>query len=460
MKRTIYNIALICIITSFINCDDNLNIQPEQSLSPEVVTSSPENIKSILVGIYDEAAHGSAEGVNLEENIYGGTLNLAFELLANSGELSWNGTFEEPAEINEKAMLPDNPFIRNYWTNGYEVNNQVNIVLANLSVFEDEFERNTVEGEAKFLRGLIYFDLARLFGRQYITGQQNAQLAVPIVLDAVLDPGDVTFPARNTVEEVYAQAIDDLTDAYDLLPNENNIFADKYAAQALLARIYLQQGNYAAARDAANDVLQNSGHALTASFAAAFNNDEDSIEDVFAWQITSQDGQNDMNTFWAGDDFGGRSGNPDVSITENHFAIYDDTNDERSTFFYENSGGMATNKWQSEFANIPFLRIAEMHLVRAESNFRESTVIGLSPLDEINALRSRSGAFSLSSISLQDILDERRRELAFEGFTINDIKRLQGTVGSLSFDDNSLVMPVPQREMDANPNLEQNPGYN
>ena len=54
---------------------------------------------------------------------------------------------------------------------------------------------------------------------------------------------------------------------------------------------------------------------------------------------------------------------------------------------------------------------------------------------------------------------KRRRELAFEGFALHDIKRTMGTVGTLNYDDNSLVMPIPQRERDANPNIEQNPGY-
>jgi hypothetical protein len=459
MKNLKYISHLFVLLLMSQGCENNLELQPEQSLSPEVATSNAANIQNLLIGLYDEAAHGSAETPTFEENIYGGVLNLAIELLATSGELSWNGTFEEPAELAEKQLVPDNTFVRDYWLNAYEVNNQANIILENLDVVEDDAIRTRIEGEAKFLRALMYFDLARIFGAPYEAGQQNTQPAVPVVLTAVIDASQVEFPARNTVEEVYAQAVGDLTDAYDLLPDSNDIFADKYTARALLARVYLQQGNFTDARDAANDVIQNSGHALTADFASAFNNDSDSPEDIMAWQITAQDGQNDMNTFWAGSAFGGRSGNPDVSVNSVHFDIYDDQNDERSQFFYENSGGTATTKWQGEFANIPFLRLSEMYLIRAESNFRESTATGSTPVDDINALRARAGASALAGVTLQDILDERRRELSFEGFALHDIKRLQGNVGPLNYDDNKLVMPVPQREMDANPNLIQNPGY-
>jgi len=449
----------ICALLAVVGCEDNLDLQPEQSLSPEVVISNSANLENLLVGLYDEAAHGSAETPSFEENIYGGRLNLAVELLANSGELIFNGTFEEPAQYNEKAILTDNVDTRDIWLNAYEVNNQANLILANLDIVEDAAIRDRIEGEAKFLRGLMYFDLARIFGLPYRAGQSNSQPAVPIVLNAVTDASQVEFPSRNTVEEAYNQALSDLNDAYNLLPGSNDVFADRYAAQALLARVYLQQGNYASARDAADDVLQNSGHALTADFASAFNNDEDSSEDIFAWQYTAQDGENDMNTFWAGSDFGGRSGNPDVAIALEHFDNYDDPNDQRGLFFYETSTGTATTKWQGEFSNIPFLRIAEMHLIRAECNFRENTTVGLSPEDEINALRTRSNAGPIVGVTLEDILNERKRELSFEGFSLHDIKRLQGMVGDLNYDDNKLVMPVPQRETDSNPNLEQNPGY-
>ncbi|MDY8133983.1 RagB/SusD family nutrient uptake outer membrane protein [Aquimarina sp. 2201CG5-10] len=455
MKNLKYIIKLsyILIAIFILGCEDNLELEPEQSLSPEIATSSPANIQNILIGIYNEAGQIAS---------YGGRINLASELLANSGNLSWNGTFEQPAQLDEKQLVPDNTFVRDYWLNAYEVNNQANIVISSLDVFDDQTERDRVEGETKFLRAMVYFDLARLFGQQYDPATTNSQLAAPIVLDPVINSSDITSPTRDSVEDVYARVISDLTDAYNLLPASNGIFADRYAAQALLARVYLQQRNYAAARDAANDVLQNSGHVLTTTYAAAFNNDGDSSEDIFAWQKTSQEAANsvnNMNTFWATRDFGGRSPTADVSINVSFFAIFDDpTNDVRSQFFY--NGNSVTTKWQSQFANIPFIRVAEMHLIRAEANFRLGTTIGLDPLAEINALRGRSSATALPSpLTLQNVVDERIRELSFEGFALHDIKRLEGTVGTLNFDDNFLVMPVPQRERDANPNLDQNPGY-
>lgn len=445
-----YKILFSFLALSFIACDDNLDIEPEQDLSPEIATESPQNIQNILNSIYGDAR---------SDDSYAGGIALASELLANAGELGWNGTYVQPAEFNEKAVLTGNSFSAGTWLNGYQINNQANIVLANLDVFEDEDERNRTEGEAKFLRGLNYFDLVRLFSKPYEQGANGGEPGVPIILEPVLDASQISYPPRNTIDEVYDQVISDLTDAYELLPESNSYFANKYAAQALLARVYLQMGNYEMARDAANDVIENSGYSLTATFAEAFNNPQNSTEDIFAIQVTAQDANiHAFNEYWGGDDYGGRPGDPDLSIEEPHFEIYDDPNDERAEFFYEGRG-IATMKWQNQFANIPVIRLAEMYLIRAEANERLGTAIGASPLEDINTLRSRAGASALSSVDLEDILMERRRELAFEGFALFDAKRLGRDVGDISFDADNLVLPIPLREMDSNPELVQNPGY-
>lgn len=435
----------------FIACDDNLNVEPEQNLSPAVATESPANVKKILNNIY---------AVARSDGSYGGGIALASELIGNSGDLSWNGTYVGPAEYNEKAILSDNGFVELIWVNAYDISNEANIVLASLGVFTDDYEKEVTEGEAKFLRGLAYFDMARLYSKPYVPEAQNSQLGVPIVLTAVLNASVIDYPSRNTLEEVYTLVINDLNDAYNLLPSSNGYFATKYSAAALLARVYLEIGDYENARAMSNDVINNSGTSLTPTFGGAFNNGENSAEDLFAWQVTSQDASsNDFNLFWGGAEFGGRSGNPDISINSQHFNIYDDSKDTRSLFFYETSRGTATTKWQNQYGNIPFIRLAEMYLIRAESNFRKSTNIGDTPLNDINVLRGRANASLYSSVNLTTILMERKRELAFEGFSLFDSKRLGENVGSVPFNASRLVLPIPLREMDVNPNLVQNEGY-
>ena len=109
---------------------------------------------------------------------------------------------------------------------------------------------------------------------------------------------------------------------------------------------------------------------------------------------------NAFNEFWAGYDFGGRSGDPDISIEDDHFDIYDDPNDDRGLFFYE-SRQVATTKWQYQFANIPFIRLAEMYLISAETNERLNTEVGATPPEDINILRDRANATLFDSVDLK-----------------------------------------------------------
>jgi hypothetical protein len=447
--------TIIFLICGFfiIACDDNLDIEPEQNLTPEAALGSAVNIQNILVGAYDLLG---------QEEIYSGDYNLASELIANTGELAWKGTFQGPAEFDRKAITSSNGFVTDYWIYSYYVSNQVNLVLENIDKFEDLQERSIVEGEAKFLRAIVYFDLARFYALPYEAGNSNDQLAVPIVTMGVSDAPQIDYPARNTVEEVYAFIIQDLDDAIDLLPAKNpkeTFYANSLAAQALLARVYLQQANYTGARNAANAVIASEAYSLTEEYSSAFNNAENSTEDIFALQITAQDGINDMNTFWAIREFGGRSLTGDVTVEQPYFDLFDDENDARAIFFYAGNETLLSTKWQNQFANVPFLRLAEMYLIRAESNFRMGTEEGATPLEDINILRARAGAKAIDNLDLGSILLERKKELGFEGFALHDIKRLKKSIGNLAYDANTLVLPIPQREIDANPELKQNPGY-
>ncbi len=444
---------IILMAFIFTGCNDNLDLEPEQDLTPEAALGSANNIQNLLVGAYDLAG---------ENNIFSGDYNLASELIANTGELAWRGTFQGPAEFNRKEITTGNGFVEDYWIFSYAVSNQTNLILENLDKFEEEEDAARVEGEAKFLRAVVYFDLLRFFALPYKAEGGNSQLGVPLVTTGVSDASQIEFPTRNTVEEGYDFVIQDLKDAIAKLPATNpngTFYANKFAAEALLARVYLQQGDYQGALESVNTVIEESPYSFTGDFTSAFNNDGNSTEDIFAWQITTQDGVNDMNTYWATRAFGGRSLTGDVTIEELYFAVFNDDEDDRGIFFYEGNGTLLSTKWQNQFANISFIRLAEMYLIRAEANSRLGSSLGATPLEDINTLRTRANAPTLSSVSLEEILEERKRELAFEGFALHDAKRLKQSIDGLAFNANSLVLPIPQREIDANPNLEQNPGY-
>ncbi|MDT0674968.1 RagB/SusD family nutrient uptake outer membrane protein [Autumnicola musiva] len=449
MKKYRLIFATFLIGIAFTSCEDELNIEPAQEISTEVALSSGENVENILIGAYEEA--GQADS-------YGGDIQMLSDLYGFTNEATWRGTFTQPRDVFRKNIFVDNSYVRDIWLNGYEVINQANLVVDNIELVDEE-EQDNIAGQAMFLRALTYFDLVRLYGAPYEAGQENSQPGVPLSLEGVIDySGNLEIP-RNSVEEVYNQILEDLNNAFEMLPASNSFFADKYAAKALLARVYLQQGNYTGARDAANDVIENSDHSLTDTYEEAFNNEVDSDEYIFAFQVTTQGGGNDLVLHYAQEDLGGRGG--DITVNPEFIEMFDSETDDRSSFFYESddNGETLTSKYTNQFANIPVIRLAEMYLIRAEANFRLGTSIGNTPTEDINVIRERANANLLDNVGLDEILKERELELAFEGFLIQDLQRTMRPVGDLEYDDERLTFPIPQREMDVNSLLEQNPGY-
>jgi hypothetical protein len=214
--------------------------------------------------------------------------------------------------------------------------------------------------------------------------------------------------------------------------------------------------DYTKARDAADRVISSGKYSLLPNYADVFNRNDNSTEDIFAIQITQQDGVNAMNTFFSIPEFGGRDG--DVDILPGHLALYD-SSDARLALFYEGNGAIRSGKWNNQYGNISLLRLAELHVTRAECNLRLGESVGATPLDDYNAIHQRAGLPGAAGVDLPEILLERRRELAHEGFRIHDLKRLKEPVGIHAFDACELLFPIPDREVVANGNLAQQECY-
>jgi hypothetical protein len=304
----------------------------------------------------------------------------------------------------------------------------------------------------------MYFDLVRFFADQYQPGAANTQMGVPLILTPTIGITSASMVSRNTVDEVYAQVISDLTSAVSKLPEDNDVYASSGAANALLARVYLQMGNFAGARDAANTVITSGVYSILASYADVFNNDNNTSEDIFATQITPQDRFSSMTEFFSIPEYGGRDG--DIDILDGHLNLYP-SGDERRDLFFIGNGEERCGKWNNQYGVINIIRLAEMYLIRAECNSRLSTSVGATPVADYNIIHTRAGLTPAVTVTLADILLERRLELAFEGFKIHDARRLHSNVGALPYNDPKLLFPIPARELEANPTLktQQNPGY-
>lgn len=446
MRTSNYKLFFILIpVVIFASCKDVLELEPAQSLSNETALDNDEGVKQALIGAYDLMSQSSLLGGELMRNA---------ELYAGEGEMVWVGTYTAPREIWLRDILVNNADVNGLWTDAYECINTCNNVLNALDVVLEE-DQNRVQGEALALRAWCHFELTRMFGQQFEAGGSNTNPAVPLILIPTISLGDNVDVARNTVAECYAQIITDLTTAESLLPEKNEMFINKYTAASLLARVYLQKEDYTGARDAADRVINSGDYDLNEFYADCFGQDEPTDEDVFSLEVSDLDGVNVMNTYFTINDFGGRA---DVEIEPAHLALYDPA-DTRLSLFFEDAGVTYTGKFNNEFGNLGIIRLAEMYLIRAEGNIRLGSETGAAPADDFNLVHTRAGLPAEDVITIDDILLERRLELAFEGFKVHDVKRLHQMISGMDYNDNKMVFPIPQNEIDINPNLEQNPGY-
>lgn len=466
MKKSKHLFLALIIGVTLSGCGELLELEPQASISDDIALSSPDNIQTALVGGY-AALSGS--------NAYGGHYIFLTDIFAApTDEVFFNGTFLQPREVNAKAILIDNSYMAGFWATSFNIINRANNVLGALDVFgTDTNRRNRVEAEARFLRATAYYNLVVAYGKAYSDGNPQSNPGVPLILNPTRAVDETLEVARASVAEVYDLVLTDLTAARDNLPESNGFLADTYVASAMLARVYLSMGNYAEAGAQAQRVIASGNYALFNDIAENYIRSQNGSETIFAIQNTATSFSNNMATFYAPTASFGRA---DVQIRDPHLANYE-AGDARANLFVQTTRGRMTTKYASDDSsvdprrtNISVIRLAEMHLIRAEANVRltgsgNPGIGGATPEVDINAIRDRVGLAPHASVTLADVLRERRNELMFEGQLLNDLKRLEGFTTDLSqevvpWNSNRMVFPIPERELNVNSKLIQNPGYN
>lgn len=451
--------ATIAVSMIAIGCEKKLDVQPYQTLSEDKALLTESDVSGTLVGAYDAVSSASA---------YGGDMMILNDLIGNKTNIAFRGTFAALNDAYNTLMTANNSFAASTWSAAYNTINVSNNVLENVSkVTSSTTRKNSVEGQALFLRASMYFELLKLYAKPVGDGDYATNLGVPLILTATKAPiKESDYAARATVKAVYDQVIADLIKAESLMPSTNTKFATKWAAAAQLSRVYLMLGNYTEAAAAANRVIAGSGKTLTPEFK---NNWFTYInfggvtpnEYVFYIKVTNQDGANSFNTYYGAPlgAFPGSAGRRDMRIQNTHLSIYE-AGDLRGAFFTgTSSASRYTLKHLDRFGDVPVIRLAEMYLTRAEANFRNNTTVGAEPLADVNLIRKRAGLANLTTVSLESILKERAAELAFEGNNLFESQRLKRSIATTAWNSPKLILPIPQREMDVNKQLVQNEGY-
>ena len=458
-NKTINKYLAAILFTSVLAtaCEKRLDVFPYQSIADDKALLSEGDVNVTLIGAYDGAQAAT---------VYGGDIMVMNELIGNSDNINFTGTFAGLSDAYKAQMNANNSNALGTWSASYSTINRINNVLSAVDkVTSSTAKKNSVEGQALFLRGSIYFELVKLYAKPVGDGDYAANPGVPLVLTPTGNVTEADYKARATVKAVYDQVIADLVKAESLLPSSNGIYATKWAAAAQLSRVYLALKNYTEAGAAANRVIAGSGKTLATEigknwFTFINNGGTTPGEYLFSMKVTAQDGTNALNTYFGRtiSSIAGTAGRSDCKIRPAHIALYE-TGDARKAYFELSGGNYYTKKHLDRFGDVPVVRLSEMYLTRAEANQRNSTVVGATPLSDVNAIRTRAGLPALTAVTLADILKERKLELAFEGQFLPDAKRTQTAVGTLAWNSPKLILPIPQREIDVNKQLVQNEGY-
>lgn len=350
-------------------------------------------------------------------------------------------------------ILPGNTGIDGIWTSAYEAINVANSVIDAVPGMNDmdAEEKNIALAELYFVRALNHFNVLTCFGD------------VPIKIVPTKGTAGVNVPRESTTA-VYDQIIADLEFAELHLPaTGTKVRATRFAATALLARVYLYKQDYAQAIAKATKVIDNGNYTLIANYRSIFV--DGSAETIFEIDFTALN-RNRIAIYNFPKTL---KGEQEVVPNSALIATYTSP-DERLNASIATAAGKPYAIKYDDIAvgedNVIILRLAEMYLIRAEANARLEQNLILVQSD-INKIRSRAelgitGAASYDALLLA-IEEERRIEFAFEGHRWYDLVRTGRATELLEnvTNINKTLFPIPSSEIltNSNPDMKQNPGY-
>jgi hypothetical protein len=441
-------------------CDTPLDTDPTASIPDDGALTTANNVRAAIRGAYDSFD---------TDALYNRELTAYPDLYADN--LSFTGTFATDQQVALRQISPTNGSIATPWAASYGGINRANNIIAAVAAGVDDLDADSAhqyEGEARFIRALHYFNLVRYFG------------GVPILTEPTRVVGEESKLPRNTAAEVYALIESDLAAAVTLLPSGRApAYVDRQAAQALQSRVFLEEGKYAQSRDAATAAINaTGGNSLPTPYAAIWEQ-ENTQESLFELQYSIND--SNSQAFWAfPTTLGGRRGYAPTAALFNAYSAGDVRRD-------RTIGLAGTTRYGRKFFrlagddNVPVLRRAELFLNRAEANARLGADVA-TVLADVNIVRARAGVAPLTAASVTGLViptvsgtpifadtetnrllwlitQERRLEFALEGYRFFDLRRTGVATVLLGIPAFRLLFPIPQSEIDVNPNLAQNPGY-
>jgi len=477
-NKWIYALMLL-VVFSFSSCKDYLEFPPEGTIPAEGFFETEDHAVQSVNSIYAHLrgwemvafAYIIMQEVTSDNSMKGSAV----------GDASFINDYEN------FAYTPSQFVVKDYWAGRYRGINLCNQSITNIpEITMNETLKTRLVAEAKFLRALIYFDLVRAYGD------------IPTPTKVPVGP-EINF--RTPKDQVYELIEADLLDAASTLPdsyaNADKGRATSGAAKGLLSKVYLYQERYADAERLAGEIVSSGKYSLIPDFYDVFRvpaeNGPESLFEIQAQQVEGNDGVSfcqhaevqSVRGQWG---WGFNIPTDDLAAA---FDAAGDTERKTATILYKGNitqdgdliigvtdlEGAAVPRYNGKAyypsslqvvgpygsgQNIRVLRYAEILLIQAEAMIRQGNTGGAA--GPLNQVRTRAGLADINSPVLDDVLRERRLELAMEGDRFFDLVRTgqaATVLASKGFTPNkNELFPVPQELIDLSEgNLTQNPGY-
>lgn len=471
MKRLTLLLLSVVMLSS---CEDLLTIEPVNDIPAEQAINTVQDLENLSNAMYNGLQGGS---------LYGGNFQLYADLMAedtqvDESRLSPFGTFE----IYNRSTTIQIGSLRDTWREAYKVinraNNIIRVVDENLlSGTEFENSKGRLKAEALFVRALCHFELCRFWAQPYDAENQgaNSQAGVPYRVEPTLSYTQDLAIARSTVEQVYTNVLSDLEEAETLFQEagyrRSSHRASQMAATALKARVLFFKGDYMAAADAASEVINSNLYSLfptnsqDEALLVPFRSEGYSVADETIFQLAFTTFDNGLN-----ESYSQLNNLPVFQYAAEDLIISYAPGDERKTEWYlqnpVNLKGRITkyDRPLDVFYNVPVIRLAEMHLIRAEANVSPNGNGNTGDaLESYNAIRERAfGSNFIPETGTNQLLEkirlERRWELCFENDRYHNLKRMKQPLrDGIAYNNSSVIFKIPQEEIAGNPSIEQNP---
>lgn len=469
LKRTLF-FALAALVSS---CEDGyLEPAPTAVVSSANYYTTPAQVEAAVFNIYD-----GIQGVNSTSPNDNHALQYEFYLTEMRSDNTRTKASEgEAAQFENYTIEATNGIVADYYQSFYNVIYRANVVLENLGAAGSMAGK--FEAEASFLRAYAYYNLVNLFGD------------VPLVTSNISPEDKETAFTRRSTSDVHQQIVDDLNTAISGLDNSSCFRASKAAAQALMAKVQLKLGNHLEAQQLCEAIVGSGNYALESNFKDIFFNEgNDEIIFAIGYLPDSEESQN-FSAEWL--NAVGRTSGVNY-VTNDAKVALDAMGGDRTVYSYRVDSGQVTQNQVVKYlpdgdASLGIaatssdprkagndwivLRYADVLLLHVESILAGgSSTSSAAALSSFNAVRSRAGLANDAdgTITKQELMDERRVELAFENHRLFDLIRMgeaENVLGAFaasvgaSFTSSDVLLPIPQREINlSGGSMQQNPGY-